>query len=72
MGRIILALLAPLLLAACSSGGGTSNSSAGVSGFTAGTTGLLIVATLAVHSWLGLRAVDRHAAESRNSKQGVS
>ncbi len=67
MGRIILALLAPLLLAACSSGGGTSNSSAGVSGFTAGTTGLLIVGTLAVDNF----SIDTRSSDCTIPPDGV-
>ncbi len=46
MRRLILALAAPLVLAACSSGGGTSDSGSGVAGFNTGTTGLFIVAVL--------------------------
>lgn len=45
MRRMLLALTLSVLLAGCSSGGGTSGGS-GVAGFTSGTTGLIILATL--------------------------
>ncbi len=51
MRRLILALVAPLMLAACSSGGGTSDSGSGVAGFNSGSTGLFIVATLAADTF---------------------
>ncbi len=46
MRRLFPALLASLVLAACSSGGGESDSGSGVAGFNAGTTGLVLIATV--------------------------
>lgn len=51
MQRMLTAIIAPLVLAACSSGEGTSGSGGGVAGVNSGSTGLSIFATLAAESF---------------------
>ncbi|MCZ7600470.1 MAG: hypothetical protein M5U09_25845 [Gammaproteobacteria bacterium] len=67
MQRMLTAIITPLVLAACSSGEGTSGSGGGVAGVNAGATGLSIFATLAAESF----SSDARESDCDEDEEGI-